>query len=620
MVEYDVSNTVPKGHRKQLTVTDGGGRGVFLTVPRFASVGKGDRISIDPEHPQNIYVVAADDPSQRIRIAPHFETSGSTKSGSLPFDFRLTEVNRPEDLEALGYLEQFHYKSFASVGDQLEAFSSEVRPKASSSGGRRAVVLLYIRLLGQWQAAGYIELQMPLMMCKPRHELFDRPFSHPERPVSWSQWDQHAMKKFVNIITRIGRIVIQPELRGLGLARLLIGAAKDYSTTRWQVGGRRPLFMEISAEMLNYIDFVSSCGFKYAGRTEGNYDRIVKDLSYMRKGYDVGSGIMSLQKKYVVALQSYCNETRKTFDEALLRLEFVLSHEDPIALLSAAEWAAFRRVLRSRIPYYICGLDKPAEAYLSHLGQETPLSRSKFAVAKARVDIASVAVKSVVRLPQTRNVRIIMDAFGLDAEVLESVVVPPTPVKASAGNIILLVGASGSGKSALLRALDPSPAPSDTFQVRLNGTRDYSCGWLKSLPERVPIFDYFAERYTPEKAFAALSQVGLSEAFVLVKPVELLSRGQQYRAMLADLLLREEQVWLLDEFCADLDPITARIVAHNLRKNVLAGGRIAFVAAANHAHFIEALRPTQVIQLRTGGEPRLTSYRSYYDELLEQAG
>jgi ABC-type ATPase with predicted acetyltransferase domain len=344
------------------------------------------------------------------------------------------------------------------------------------------------------------------------------------------------MKKFVNLITRIGRIVIQPELRGLGLARLLIGAAKEYSVTRWQIGGRRPIFIEISAEMLNYIDFVSSCGFQYVGRTEGNYDRIVKDLSYMRKGYDVGSGIMSLQKKYVVALQSYCNETRKSFDDALERLEFVLSHEDPISLLSAAEWAAFRRVLRSRIPYYLCGLDSTSEAYLAHLRGKSPLSRSKFAVSKARVDIASIAVKSVVRLPQTRNVRIIMDAFGLDAEVLENLVVPPTAVKASAGNIILLVGASGSGKSALLKALDPSPTQSETFQVRISGLRDYSCGWLKPIPNGIPIFDYFAERYTPEKAFAALSQVGLSEAFVLVKPVELLSRGQQYRGMLADLL------------------------------------------------------------------------------------
>ena len=618
MLEYEISNSLPKGHRKQLALSGASGRMLHVNVQRFACVGKGDRIAIDSEHPQNMFVIAADEGAQPIRIAPYFEQSGSTKSGSIEFDFRVTEISRPEDIDALSYLEQFHYKSFASSSEQSDLFELDSRPKATSSGGRKAVLLLYIRLLGQWRAAGYVELQMPLMMCKPRHEAFARPFEHPSLSIKWDQWDQHAIRKYVNQIVRIGRIVTQPELRGLGLTRILIGSAKEFSKQRWHISGRRPIFMEISAEMLNYIDFVSSSGFKYLGHTEGNYDRIVKDLSYMQKGYDVNSGIMSLQKKYLVALQNYCKETRKTFDEALLRLEGIVNQDDPMASLNPAEWAAFRKVLRPRIPYYICGLDPLAEQYLNEVCKTRPVNRSKFAIKGARVDLASVAVKSVVNLPKTRNVRIIMDAFGLDGECVESIVVPPTPIKATGGNIIMLVGASGSGKSALLKALDPN-FTAETFQVRVNGARDYSCGWLKELPRGIPIFDYFAERYSPERAFAALSQVGLSEAFVLVKPIELLSRGQQYRAMLADLLLRDDQVWLLDEFCADLDPITARIVAHNLRKNVMASGRIAFVAAANHSHYVEALRPTQVIQLQTGGEPQLTSFRDYHDELLKQA-
>jgi ABC-type ATPase with predicted acetyltransferase domain len=111
---------------------------------------------------------------------------------------------------------------------------------------------------------------------------------------------------------------------------------------------------------------------------------------------------------------------------------------------------------------------------------------------------------------------------------------------------------------------------------------------------------------------SAMSQVGLSEAFVFVKPFRLLSRGQRYRAMLADMILRNDPVWLIDEFCADLDPLAAKVVAHNLRKHVIKSGRIAFVAAANHAHFIDALRPNRVIYLTLGGGARfmpLTDYR-----------
>jgi ABC-type ATPase with predicted acetyltransferase domain len=60
---------------------------------------------------------------------------------------------------------------------------------------------------------------------------------------------------------------------------------------------------------------------------------------------------------------------------------------------------------------------------------------------------------------------------------------------------------------------------------------------------------------------AALNKVGLSEAFVYLRPYRLLSRGQQYRARLAALTLGSASVWLMDEFCADLDPFTARVVA-----------------------------------------------------------
>ena len=623
MIRYEVLNTLPKGAQKQLSVSDGSGRTVYLTVSRFACVGKGDTITIDPEHPQNIFVCSSENESDAIRISPHYNAQGTATIASLTFDYRLTEVNRPEDLDALTFLEQFHYKSFAGASEAVsnDELLGDARPKAASSGGRKAVIVMHIKLFGQWQAAGYVELQMPLMMCKPRHDLFDHPFEHAERPISWQSWDQHAMKKYVNTIVRIGRVVVHPELRGLGLARHLINASKDYSRSRWQISGKRPIFLEISAEMLNYIDFVTSSGFQYIGHTEGNYARIVKDLSYMQKGYDINSGIMSLQKKYLTAVQTYCRETKIPFERALTRLESILSSDDPAASLSPAEWAAFRKVLRPKIPYYLCPLDDSAEAYLKPLrGKQSPRKREKFSVPGARIDIAAISVKSVVALPLTRNVRIIMDAFGLDGDSIESLVLPPVPIKATAGNIVMVVGASGSGKSALLKALDSSPVHSGGFQVRVNGARNYTSAWLRPLPDGVPIFDYFAERYSPERAFGALSQVGLSEAFVLVKAAEHLSRGQQYRAMLADLILRDEQVWLLDEFCADLDPLTARVVAHNLRRNVISGSRIAFVAAANHAHYLEALRPTQVMQLRTGGDVRFVTYKDYKDELLQQAG
>jgi ABC-type ATPase with predicted acetyltransferase domain len=621
MPYYSVLNIAPKGHRKQLSVSDGKGAPVFLTVPRFAPAGKGDQIFIDPDHPSNIFSVSTESNEDLIRVSPHYEELGKSSIGALAFDYRLTEVNRPEDLESLGSLEQFHYKSMSMDDDQEDLFST-TRAKSTNSGGRKAVILLYLRLMGRWSAAGYIELQMPLLMCKPRHDLFANPFHHSTRPVSWSVWDQHSMRKFVNTIVRVARVVVHPDYRGLGLARILLSSAKTYCKSRWQISGKRPIFMEISAEMLNYVDFVSSSGFMYVDHTEGNAKRIVTDLLHMQKGYDISFGMMSLQKKYLTTIETYCKAAQITLADALKRLAEVLTMPEPAEVLSATEWAAFRKVLRQRIPYYLCPLDADAENYLRPLlkGRRPPRSKAAFRVPLASLNLRSVAVKSSFAVPQTKNVRIIMDAFGLSAAKVETQIVPPTTVKASGGNIVFIVGLSGSGKSALLAALDPQRSGEHgSLDIRIDGAQDYSAGWLKALPSDIPIFDYFAGRYSPERAFSALSQVGLSEAFALIKPYGFLSRGQQYRAMLADLLLREEQVWLLDEFCADLDPISARVVAHNFRRHVMSSGRIAFVAAANHSHFLDALRPTQVIRMATGAAAQILTYKDYRDEFCNEA-
>lgn len=617
---YSVQSATPKGHKKQLILTDGVRSNLYVQVPRYACVGKGDQLLISPEHPENIFTVSSENSEDHIRLSPHFEQSASASIGTAKYQIRLTEVNKPEDLEALNFLEQFHYKSLVIEEDD-ETTEILAKNKLSYSAGRRSIIILYLKVRTSWIAAGYIELQMPLLMSKPRHDLFDCPFNHNLRPISWISWDQHAIRRFVNTIVRIARVVVHPEFRGLGLARVLVDSAKEFAKKRWQVGGRRPLFMEISAAMLNYIDFVSSSGFSFIALTQGNASRVVKDLGYMKNGYEISSGIMSLQKKYLSHLESYCRATNTTLDSALSRLKSIVENEDPLDGLTPTEWAGFRKILRQRLPYYILGLDDYSVAYLRPLVKDRkPVAKQlKLAKSDGRIDLVGLSAKATVPIAQTRNVRIIMETFGLDGQAIETQVLPPVSVKATGGNILLIVGASGSGKSALLKALDPAEARRSGLEVHPGGRQDYTCGWLRSLPVDAPLFDYFSTNYGPERSFAALSKVGLSEAFVMIKPFPLLSRGQQYRAMLADLLLRDEQVWLLDEFCADLDPLSARIVAHNFRKMVIASGRIAVVAAANHGHYLDALRPTQVIELRVGGETRHTSFKDYRDELLVQA-
>ena len=619
---YRVLTANPKGHHKNITVRGGDEASVIVRVHRFAIVGKGDQIRFGSAGSNKVFVASKDESEPDIPLTPLFSTDDTVSIGKEKFELRIKEISSDADLQALEFLEQFHYKTNSSLSEK--SHGEEQKSATASVGGRRAVLYIAIKIGERWLPAGYIDLQMPLMMCKPRHDLFDHPFTHPTRAIAWERWDHHAMKDYLNTIVRIGRIVVSPELRGLGITRRIIKAAKTFAAERWHIGGMRPVFMEISAEMLSHIDFVSSSGFKFVGKTEGNRSRVIKDMEQMARAPSGEFGMMSLQRRYLRALEDYCKTTQISFKEGLEALKRVIEQNQEA--LTTGEWAILRSVIRNPIPYYLCPLDDYASKYLraalkARPSQQEPVTtKGDFSAKSTQVSIKSLSIRAAYRVPETKSTKIIMDAFGLKGDTVYTDIVQDVSVKASNGNIIFVVGASGSGKSVFLNALDPDKALDGNLMVKRIGSLKHSAGWLRPLRDDIPVFEALAEKFTPERAFIALSRVGLSEALAFIKPFWMLSRGQQYRAMLAGLLLRDEEVWLLDEFCGDLDPITAKIVAHNLRKQIIASGRIAFVAAANHIHYLDALRPTKVLMLRSGDQAAWLSFKEYQSEFLGQVG
>ena len=618
---YNVLSTNPKGHYKNITVHNGEGS-VILRVHRFALVGKGDQVRFGAAGSKRVFIAGKNENELDIPLTPPFSTNDSVSIGKEKFDISIRELQTNEDMQALQFLEQFHYKTNNSLGKKNT--TEEDKLLSVPVGGRRAVLYASIKIGEQWVPAGYIDLQMPLMMCKPRHELFRHPYNHPERNIAWQRWNQQTIKDYLNTIVRIGRIVVSPELRGLGITRRIIKAAKIFSTERWHIGGKRPVFMEISAEMLNYIDFVSSCGFKLIGQTEGNISRIVKDMEQMARSPAGEFGIMTLQRKYFRVLEDYCKTINIPLEEGfeLLKRKIELNQD----AVTSGEWAILRSIIRNPIPYYLCGLDKYSEKYLQEALKsicpppQTNRVKDIFSAKSTQISIKGMSIRATYTIPETKSTKVIMDAFGLKGDTVYSDIIQNVSITASNGNIILVVGSSGSGKSVFLNGLDPSKSLPGNLIVKQGSVLKYSAGWLRPLRDDIPIFEALADKFTPERAFIALSHVGLSEALVFIKPFWMLSRGQQYRAMIADLLLRDEEVWLLDEFCSDLDPITAKIVAHNLRKQIIATGRIAFIAAANHTHYLDALRPSHVLLLRTGDQPGWLTYKEYQNEFLDKVG
>lgn len=621
---FTVLSANPKGHVKNVTVRSGGESSVSLRLHRFAVVGKNDRIRFGSAGNSRLFVVPRQVDESDIPLTPIFASEHRLTVGKEFFNISIREIKTDSDMQSLQYLEQFHYKTNSSLsfGEHLDSSL----PKTHSIGGRRAVLIAEIELGEQWFPAGYIDLQMPLMMCKPRHVLFDHPYSHPKRNISWDKWDQHAMKKHLNSIVRIARIVVNPELRGIGIARIIIEAAKQFSSDRWHIAGVRPIFMEISAEMLNYVDFVTASGFVLVGMTEGNVTRVVKDMEQMSRLPKGEFGIMTLQRKYFKVLEDYCETIGISFEEGLAALAKKIEKGCSSADISSGEWAVLRSIVRCPIPYYLCPLDEYSKCYLRDAmkarssSNNRKCTRSLFRVMGKNLDVCNLSVRAQYVLPESKSTKVIMNAFGLSGDTVATDVIRDLSFKASGGNIVLIVGASGSGKSVVLNALDPNFSANGSLILRHAGNFNHTAGWLQALKSDVPVFEALAERFTPQQAFIGLSSVGLSDAIAFIKPFWMLSRGQQYRAMIADLLLRNVDVCLLDEFCCDLDPITAKIVAHNLRKQIISSGKIAIIAAANHAHFLDALRPSNVIFLRAGDVPTLLTYKEYRDEYLIKVG
>lgn len=92
--------------------------------------------------------------------------------------------------------------------------------------------------------------------------------------------------------------------------------------------------------------------------------------------------------------------------------------------------------------------------------------------------------------PKRNSVRasLVMDHFGISADIAERVLARDLEIPLEAGDIVLLTGGSGSGKSSLLRALvaqleyesatpphsqplAPTLGPSSTSNISISGSR-----------------------------------------------------------------------------------------------------------------------------------------------------
>jgi len=173
-----------------------------------------------------------------------------------------------------------------------------------------------------------------------------------------------------------------------------------------------------------------------------------------------------------------------------------------------------------------------------------------------------------------------------------------TELKIGARDIVYITGESGSGKTALLKALQKDIEQNPELGGAVN------IADIKPQPNK-PIIETVGK--TIEHGLELLSRVGLNDAFLFLRRYRELSDGQRHRYHTAKMIESQAQFWIMDEFCATLDRDTVKIVAFNVQKLARQLGK-AVLAGTTHTDLLEDLNPSVHIHKRFGKEIQVKYY------------
>ncbi|ABK19431.1 GNAT family N-acetyltransferase [Syntrophobacter fumaroxidans] len=582
--------------------------GEILKTHRYSCLGPSDDVIADQS--QNAHVTCQNGKAQ---ILPAYCRSDILRVGPRTLRLQIKEIQTEEELAGYHQLEDYHYR-----GKVLH--------------GRRAPLIVRSEDPLLPRVLGYVELSTAFLMNRARAMLLDSVFHHASGDISWTTWKKATVRKYTNLIVRIARTVVSPEFRGLGIARILVKHAARFARDHWHVGKLKPLFIEITADMLRYVPFVESSGMHYIGDTEGNLARVNEDMAYILKNLErvkageilkeESGGIVDLQVSYATRLEQIEEELavpRERLLDLLLRSPQRLSDEN---------WALLHKIFRLPKPTFIMGLTRASENFVRRrigergLPDYYPAQQPLVNVPRLQspIDVQECTLTLSAPLIRTRSTRKIQQAFGVSREMLTTTLFANINFTIQPGDIVLICGPSGAGKTTLLNLLegslnDPQYRPEGmTGNIKVPDSLTVTS--LGPLPSSRPLVNAFG-RISLDRALFALNVSGLAEAHLYVKRFRELSNGQRYRAMVAKLIASESDIWVADEFCATLDSITANIVSRNLRRCAKQLGITVILAAANWAEFIHELQPNTVVHLRAPWDYRVFSWDTFHAAIHE---
>jgi len=576
-----------KGHYKRLRLLPSQ---EMLSLPLSACVTKGDTIAL---RNGDSYVVCRNGETQ---IHGPYIRWVNLQVGGLDVQLAVKEITEQQEHISYQRLADLHYR-----GEHIHGRTARLILRAYDSAFPSVI--------------GYIELATPFFVNRARTDIMDAPFT--EGDISWARWDKDALRRHIHLIVRIARVVVAPEFRGLGVSGLLLRHAFDFARRRWQVAGLKPLFVEMSADMLRYVPFALRAGMVYVGETEGNLHRVADDMRYLigRFGgsksdsseFEKSCGICDQQiSRMQAALALMCRE-RMGVDELISKLR-TLSRSKVLR-----EFVLFHGIAVLPKPHYMAGLSDNSHRFVCERAMQLgvsctpepqPLSVAPLSDA-IRVVNVGISFRSQVR--RTRATHAVQQAFGISPEDLSCSVAEGISFDIAPGEIVLVTGPSGSGKTTLLRAVSGTDR---TLGLELTGRirvpKDASIGVFAEPRSQKSLIELIGGTNI-SFGLHVLGLAGLAEAYLYLKRFRELSEGQKHRAMLAILLAQRCNVWIADDFCSCLDVVTASVVAHGLQKAARRAGATAVIATSDSSNIVRALTPDKLVVLRSSTEYQVMS-------------
>lgn len=150
-------------------------------------------------------------------------------------------------------------------------------------------------------------------------------------------------------------------------------------------------------------------------------------------------------------------------------------------------------------------------------------------------------------------------------------------------SIGVVCGASGSGKSTILKHINDGEIKNAFFDCS------------KSL---ISNFD----NLTPKDATLLLSSMGLASVPAWIRPYNVLSNGEKYRAELAKIVSEssENEIILIDDYTSVVDRNVAKSMSHALQKYIRKHNK-KIILATCHYDIFEWLQPDWIYDLNKGG-------------------